>query len=87
MLVRAKFSIPDILFEFFCTDKAVLQIFERIFDNVCAFITYFSHLRDMMNAVAVVFTVELDLIGETFVKVMGAESGVLNLMNLHILIL
>jgi hypothetical protein len=53
-------------------------------DDVGAFVADLTHLGDAVGEVSIVVAGKFDLVGETFMEVVGAEGGVLYFVKLHI---
>ena len=56
----------------------------RVSDNVSAFVTNFTHLRDAMREVLVVVAGKFYLVRETFMEVVGAKRWIFYVVPLHI---
>jgi hypothetical protein len=54
VLVLAKFSVTDILFEFSRAHQAIFDLFVRILDDMGALIAYFAALGDAVDELRVV---------------------------------
>ena len=53
-------------------------------DDVGAFVADLAHLGDAVGEVGIVVAWKFDLVGETFMEVVGAKRGVLYFVKLHI---
>ena len=84
VIVLAELPIFDVLFKFLWADETVRVSIAGVADDVGAFVANFAHLGDAVGEVGIVVAGKFDLVSETFVKVVGTERGVFDIVPLHI---